>query len=62
LLEGADLETLTNTRVLPEHETEKALVKLVAEFPEAVKAAAQSYNPSKIAAHVYELAKLFNAF
>jgi len=43
LLEGADLETLTNTRVLPEHETEKALVKLVAEFPEAVKAAAQSY-------------------
>lgn len=62
LLEGTDLETLTNTRVLPEHETEKALVKLVAEFPEAVRAAAQSYNPSKIASHIYELARTFNAF
>lgn len=62
LLEGADLKILANARVLPEHETEKTLVKLVAEFPEAVKAAAQGYNPSKIASHIYELAKTFNAF
>ncbi|MCL4208827.1 arginine--tRNA ligase, partial [Patescibacteria group bacterium] len=34
----------------------------VAEFPNAVRAAAESNNPSKIAAHIYELAKSFNVF
>ncbi|MFH1967241.1 MAG: arginine--tRNA ligase [Patescibacteria group bacterium] len=62
LLEGIDFHTLSGVNILPEHETEKALVRLVADFPEVVKVAAEAYNPSKIASHIYELAKAFNAF
>lgn len=61
LLEGVDLRSLGDVDVLPEHETEKTVIKLVADFPEMVKAAAEGYNPSKIASHIYELAKAFNA-
>lgn len=62
LLENVDLLSLSNVDVLPEHESEKVLIRLVAEFPNAVRAAAESNNPSKIAAHIYELAKSFNVF
>jgi len=62
LLEGADFDTLATARIRPEHEIEQTLIKLVAEFPEAVKAAARSYNPSKIASHIHELARAFNTF
>lgn len=62
LLEGIDVRALSSVQVNPEHATEKAVIQRVAEFPEVVKDAGQSYNPSKIASHIYELAKAFNAF
>lgn len=62
LLAESDLKILAKAQVLPDHQTEKVLIKIVAGFPEAIKSAAESYNPSKIALHIYELAKNFNAF
>lgn len=62
LLENVDLLSLSNVDITPEHESEKVLIKLVAEFPEAVREAAEANNPAKIAGHVYELAKNFNIF
>lgn len=41
---------------------EKELIVLMNEYPEAVNAAANHYNPSEIANSVYELAKAFNKF
>ncbi len=62
LLEGIDANSLASVQITPEHETEKAIVKLIADFPEVVKVAGETYNPSKIATFVYDLAKAFNAF
>ncbi len=45
--------------VLPE---ELALLKSVARFPDAVAAAAESYEPHRIAGRVYRLARDFSAF
>ena len=62
LLEGINLHSLESVPIIPEHKSEKALIKLVADFPEVIKAAGESYNPSKVASHIYELAKAFNTF
>jgi len=45
-----------------EHESEIALIKMLAAFPEIVKESVKARNPSAIAEYVYELASTFNAF
>ncbi|MCD6448691.1 MAG: arginine--tRNA ligase [Thermoplasmata archaeon] len=45
-----------------EHESEIALIKMLATFPEIVKESIKARNPSAIAEYVYELASAFNAF
>ena len=44
---------------LPE---EVALVKQLADYPNVVKAAAENFAPSIVAAYAYELAKQYNAY
>ncbi len=39
-----------------------ALVKMIADYPNAIKAAGESFAPSIIGAYVYELAKEFNGY
>ena len=41
---------------------EISLIKLLAEFPEVVKEAGGTYNPSVVAAYVYDLAREYNQF
>jgi len=43
-------------------ESEKALIRQLAEFPNSIREAQRTNTPSKIAAYVYELAKRFNSF
>jgi hypothetical protein len=43
-------------------EKEYALVKKIAEFPDAVEKAATSYEPHTIAEYAYTLAQIFNEF
>lgn len=45
--------------LLPE---EKYIIKLLYEFPDVIKEAAESYNPALVANYVYELAKEYNHF
>ncbi len=45
-----------------EHESEIALIKMLAMFPEVIKESIKARNPSAIAEYVYELASTFNAF
>src|SRR5690554_9648 len=44
------------------HEVESELVYLLADFPERIKLAAETYSPSLIAQYVYDLAKEYNRF
>lgn len=62
LLDGVNHEALTSAPLSVEHAAERALIRIIAEFPDAIQAAAEHYNPSKIATVVYELAKGFNTF
>ena len=41
---------------------EKALLKLIADFPEYVKKAADGYDPSIVAGYLYEIAKTFSHY
>lgn len=41
---------------------EKELIKLILLYPDIVDEAADKYNPSRIATHIYELAKTYNQF
>ncbi len=62
---SADMPELGGREFRPEllqGEEEWSLVKLVAEFPETVKQAALSYNPSLVAAFLYETAKTFSRY
>jgi len=45
-----------------EHVQEKALIKILAMFPEIVKECAETFNPSLLAEYAYSLASSFNAF
>ncbi len=51
--------TVTNVTL---HEKEKELLKIIQQFPEAVKQAAANYSPAIIANYVYDLVKEFNSF
>lgn len=43
-------------------ESERSLMKLMLKFPEILKEAGESYNPSLIGSYAYELAKEYNRF
>ena len=54
-----DYKSYDCTELLPE---EVALIKSMADFPNVVKAAGESFSPSLIAAYAYDLAKTFNGY
>ncbi len=56
---GIDYKSYDCTEFLPE---EVALIKSMADFPNVVKAAGESFSPSLIAAYAYDLAKTFNGY
>ncbi len=56
---GVDFGGAVQAEWLPE---EIALVKMLADYPAAVKAAGDNFAPSVIGAYVYELAKQFNGY
>ncbi|KOS06058.1 arginyl-tRNA synthetase [Flavobacterium akiainvivens] len=44
------------------HEKEKALIKSIAQFPDVVQSAANSYSPALVANYTYDLVKEYNSF
>lgn len=44
------------------HDKEKALIKLITQFPEVIQQAAEHYSPALVANYVYDLVKEFNSF
>ena len=56
---GIDYKSYDCTELLSE---EVALIKSMADFPNVVKAAGESFSPSLIAAYAYDLAKTFNGY
>ena len=44
------------------HDKEKALIKLITQFPEVIHQAAEHYSPALVANYVYDLVKEFNSF
>ena len=59
--EGEEYEDAFNGSLLT-NEDEKALLKAIESFPETVRKAALSYDPSIIAAYLYENAKTFSHY
>jgi arginyl-tRNA synthetase len=53
---GADIQKLA---LEPK---EKELIKIIAQFPEVIQAAAKSYSPALIANYTYDLVKEYNSF
>jgi arginyl-tRNA synthetase len=60
LRKGADLEKATGNLEL--NAKEVGLIRMMYEYPDVIKEAARTYNPSLIANFLYELAKEFNQF
>jgi len=56
---GIAYDSASASAYLPE---EVALIKQLAEYPAVVKAAAETYAPSLLAAYAYELAKQYNGY
>ena len=44
------------------HEKEKAVLKLIAQYPEVIQNAAESHSPALIANYIYELVREYNSF
>lgn len=44
------------------HEKEKELIKLVAQFPDVIKGAAENHSPALVANYAYDLVKEYNSF
>jgi arginyl-tRNA synthetase len=44
------------------HEKEKELIKIIAQFPDVVQSAANSYSPALVANYTYDLVKEYNSF
>lgn len=44
------------------HEKEKGLLKFIAQYPEVIKAAADSHSPALVANYTYDLVKEYNSF
>ncbi|MGB4839635.1 MAG: arginine--tRNA ligase [Saprospiraceae bacterium] len=59
---AADLQTDDYKNYTEIHEQEKSLIKLLVNFPEVVRLAGETYEPSSIANYAYVLAKEFHRF
>lgn len=57
---GTNLESISSE--VYKEPTERALIRQLAEYPNVLREAMKSNNPSKVAMYVYELAKRFNSF
>ena len=60
LLRAAEKVDFKFPKVL--NRVEKDLIKLISNYPNVIKSAANNYNPSEVSNAVYELAKTFNKF
>ncbi len=57
-----DFSSALNVNDVNLHEKEKELLKLVAQYPEIIQAAADSHSPALVANYVYDLVKEYNSF
>lgn len=61
ILEKSEL-AVTSDQIVPQNHSEKQLAFQLADFPDAVKRAAENNNPSIVAMYLFELAKQFTVF
>lgn len=62
VLRKAEDSTLEAARLESINDNERALIRLLSQYPEIVKTAGDEYSPAVIANYVYELAKEYNTF
>ncbi len=64
LLRRADFDTSVTLAVedVALHEKEKELLKIVAQFPDVIKSAADGHSPALVANYTYDLVKEYNSF
>lgn len=59
---GQNTSEITIADNITLHEKEKELIKLLYDFPNILKEAANTYNPAVVANYIYDLCKVFNQF
>lgn len=59
---GFDYSVTLNPADISLHEKEKELLKIMAQYPEVIQAAAENHSPALIANYVYDLVKEYNSF
>lgn len=57
-----DFSTALSADEVNLHEKEKELLKMVAQYPDVIQAAADSHSPALVANYVYDLVKEYNSF
>ncbi|WP_294818926.1 arginine--tRNA ligase [uncultured Flavobacterium sp.] len=57
-----DISVTLNPAEINLHEKEKELLKIVAQYPEIIQAAAEGHSPALIANYTYDLVKEYNSF
>ena len=57
-----DFSNALGTDEINLHEKEKELLKIVAQYPDVIQAAADSHSPALVANYVYDLVKEYNSF
>ncbi len=57
-----DFSAALSTDEVNLHEKEKELLKMVAQYPDVIQAAADSHSPALVANYVYDLVKEYNSF
>ncbi|MFN4198785.1 MAG: arginine--tRNA ligase, partial [Flavobacterium sp.] len=62
ILRKAEGVSKTDIQKLALEPKEKELIKIIAQFPEVIQAAAKSYSPALIANYTYDLVKEYNSF
>jgi arginyl-tRNA synthetase len=59
---GFDFSKALDVSEINLHEKEKELLKLVSQFPEIIKSAAENHSPALVANYAYDLVKEYNSF
>jgi len=62
ILRKAESLNTSNIQKISLETKEKELIKIIAQFPEVIQAAAKSYSPALIANYAYDLVKEYNSF
>jgi len=62
ILRKADFDYSNKVTITELHNKEKAVLKQLAEFPDAIQLAAKNYSPAIIANYTYDLVKEYNSF